>query len=274
MKELKMYDILSEMRYFWGDMESAAPTSSQRKAKIIKIMSKSTFKMESARATTNNHKSKQKEEEACKKELLTVQLMFKVSSNDICEAAFLKVIGHRATKLWLRCKREILASFSRHGGVLDDKELELIDKAISRQRDPSEQRSRPKKDNALSFIKYYANFHADLSPQDGEENIRILPFETVSQLFSEYRAHCMLFATPHSNSAAKETFRKAWKECYKNKEVKFTRGKGTFPTCDICNNANDMLALAKNNSRWTRRQRDIIIGFKVIIIVALLTDIK
>lgn len=157
MKQLKMYDILTEMRYFWGDMESPAPTSSQRKSKIISIMSKSAFKIESDRAT--NHKSKQKED--CK-DLLTVQLMFKVSSTDICEAAFLKVIGHRATKLWLRCKREILASFSSHGGVLDGKELEKIEKAISRQRHSSEQRSKPKRDNALSFIKYYADFHADL----------------------------------------------------------------------------------------------------------------
>jgi len=89
----------------------------------------------------------------------------------------------------------------------------------------------------------------------------------VSQLFAEYKAHCKQFATPHSHTAAKETFRKAWKDCYKKGEVKFTRGKGTFPTCDICNNANDMLALAKNNSRWTRRQRDIIGAFKVFIIL-------
>ena len=263
MKQLKLYDILKEMRFFWGDIESPAPTSSQRKAKIISIMSKSVFKIEcnSARSTL-----KQKGDENVDFQS-SIQLMFKVTSTDICEAAYLKVIGHPNTKLWLRCKREILASFSTNHGVLNDKDLERINAAISKQKYCSEQRSTPKKDDALSFIKYFANFHADLSPQDGEENVRILPFETVSQLFAEYKAHCKQFATPHSHTAAKETFRKAWKDCYKKGEVKFTRGKGTFPTCDICNNANDMLALAKNNSRWTRRQRDIIVAFKVFIIL-------
>jgi hypothetical protein len=127
-----------------------------------------------------------------------------------------------------------------------------------------DRRPQPKADNARSFITYLMQFYASMSPNEGEEHIRILPFEKVSQLYEEYRAHykATSLAGDEYYMASKETFRKQWSEFYRTGQVKLSRGKGTFPTCDICNNANDMLTFSKS-SKWTKKQRDIIISFKV-----------
>jgi hypothetical protein len=65
----------------------------------------------------------------------------------------------------------------------------------------------------------------------------------------------------HLQEFAKEkTFRKAWIELHKQKKVRLMRGKGTFPTCDICNNANDTLSSTK---KYTKAQREIIVSYLV-----------
>lgn len=55
---------------------------------------------------------------------------------------------------------------------------------------------------------YLMQFYASMSPNEGdEEHIRILPFEKVSQLFEEYKAHYL--ATAHDGvdcMTSKETF--------------------------------------------------------------------
>ena len=61
--------------------------------------------------------------------------------------------------------------------------------------------------------------------------------------------HTIKLLSPQ-HMASKETFRKQWSLVYKTGQVKLFRGKGTFPTCDISNNANDMLTFSKT-LRWT-----------------------
>jgi hypothetical protein len=56
-------------------------------------------------------------------------------------------------------------------------------------RHKTDRRPQPKADSARSFIMYLMQFYASLSPNEGEEHIRILPFEKLSQLYEEYRAH-------------------------------------------------------------------------------------
>ena len=113
--------------------------------------------------------------------------------------------------------------------------------------------------------------------------MQVLQFETLGQFFLEYEAHYC--NKPEEPVAARETFRKTWKKAHKCGKVRFSRGKGTnvnlysiylflylqnavigtFPTCDICNNANDLLASRKafGNEKLTSKQRDIFLKFKV-----------
>lgn len=262
MKLVGLPDVYSEMEWFWGDEETRnAPSTNERKSAIVEKMCKSVCKIDKPACSTSSTKIIKGAEVGGK--VFELQLMFRVGSVEICEAAYLRLIGHKATKMWIRLKKETFATFSRNGGHIREDDMKDIEAAIKTKKDKSEQRARPKSDHATTFIKYFAQFHSSLSPNEGGENIHILPFETVSQLFAEYNAYCKSNDIHRSQKAGRTVFNSQWKECYNKKEVKFTRGKGTFPTCDICNNANDMLSLAKSNSRWNKRQREIIINFKV-----------
>ena len=226
-------------------------TTSERKAKVIDKMKSSVFKDLSSSKKFRND----------------LHLVFSVGSANVCESTYLLLIGHPLSKMWQRCKNSIFASYTRNNGSIPEADIQSIQAAISLNRHKSERRPQPKADSVRSFITYLMEFYSSMSPNEGEEHIRILPFETVSQLYEEYKAHCQ--ATSYGKNtgencyfASKETFRKQWKEFYKTGQVKLSRGKGTFPTCDICNNANDMLTFSKS-SKWTKRQREIILSFKV-----------
>lgn len=250
LKPLKMFDVTSEIEWFWGDLNATTTQStSERRRKIIDKMRKSIFK-----CLDNKNKNE--------KEQVVHKLVFSVGSSQVCETAYLHIIGHGATKMWLKCKKELLSSYSRSNGLITEDEVKELEAAIKMTKSRSEVRSKKKSDHVHSFLQYLTQFYASLSPNEGEENVRVLPFETYSALFTEYKAYCDTNGVDISTRAQKETFRLAWKEFYANGNVKLSRGKGTFPTCDICNNANDMLSLSKSKT-WTKQQRDIIISFKV-----------
>ena len=126
---------------------------------------------------------------------------------------------------------------------------------------PSEKRSKKKWNHAETFIEYFAVYHGSKSPNPGEEKLRILPYETITQLFQEYQASNKAEGAHFDLCAQRETFRKVWRDMHKARTVRFTRGKGTFPTCDICNNCNDLLSLSKS-SHWTKHQREIVFNYK------------
>lgn len=245
---------MKEMTWFWGgNHNTKAYSTSDRKNKIIDKMKRSVFKT----LSTRNNKA------VDSKSSNDLHLIFTVGTINVCENVYLQLIGHPSTKMWQRCKHAIFNSYTRNNGLISEAELLSIDAAISMKRHKTDRRPQPKADSARSFITYLMQFYASLSPNEGEEHIRILPFEKVSQLYEEYKAHYQATAQSESNCmASKETFRKQWSEFYKTGQVKLSRGKGTFPTCDICNNANDMLTFSKT-SKWTKRQREIIISFKV-----------
>jgi hypothetical protein len=254
MNSVLFRDVMKELTWFWGgDHTKKAYTTSDRRGKIVDKMKRSVFKDLSHKRTTNSLSSSHDD----------LHLIFKIGSSNVCESVYLQLIGHPCSKLWQRCKKELFKSYSRNNGYIPEEEIKSIDAAITMKRHKSERRSQPKADSARSFITYLVQFYSSLSPNEGEEHIRILPFETHSQLYEEYKVHYHSTAKADDNCmASKETFRKEWKQVYKTGQVKLSRGKGTFPTCDICNNANDMLSFSKS-SKWTKRQREIIISFKV-----------
>ena len=243
-KSLLLADAIeNEMIAFWGPKDSPAHPMSMRKTYIIDKLRKSIAKVRKADGSTAS------------------VLIFSVGQSEICEATYLRVVGLSAgLTMWDRIKQALFAI--RHSSHLNDIELAELEAMISMKKASSETRGSPKTDHAITFIKYFAEFHASDSPNPDEENLRILPFESLSQLFDEYKAHCVSSEQQECFVAKKECFRLAWISMYKQKLVRFTRGKGTFPTCDLCNNCNDMLSLSKSSRKWTRHQRDIIFHFK------------
>ena len=116
-------------------------------------------------------------------------------------------------------------------------------------------------DHAEKFILWYAKTYGSEFPNADEEDLKIIPFEDLPQLANEYQMSCEYENLHPQEFAKKETFRQAWIELHnKQKKVRLIRGKGTFPTCDICNHANDMLSSTK---KYTKAQREIIVSYLV-----------
>jgi hypothetical protein len=93
---------------------------------------------------------------------------------------------------------------------------------------------------------------------DGEvKEIKILPYETVEQLHEEYAFEHEIQRRPQKTFAKISLFRKVLDST--SKYVKLLRCKGSFPTCDVCNTALDML---RDTKRWNKSQREIVLKFR------------
>jgi len=249
MHNVTVADVVAEMESFWdGGCSTAAPSMSERKATILHKLVNS-YVLNSLNTGGEfqfsvGDRVKGKEDRT------------------ICESAYLCIIGHPLSHLWKKSKSLVAKMSLDNSTSANPQDIHRLYDAIAQTKVPSEQRSRFKTDHAKLFIKYFAEFNADLSPNAGEEHLRVLPFETISQLFEEYTYQNISDHVDPDICAKKETFRTTWKAEHKEGLVKFSRGKGTFPTCDIGNNANDLLASNKTQ-KFTKRQREIIFSFKV-----------
>lgn len=103
------------------------------------------------------------------------------------------------------------------------------------------------------YIRYIASLSADSCPTD--ESILVLPYDSLHEFYLEYVAYSE--ADNLINYASKETFRLKFKSL--SNEFKLMGSKGSFPTCDICRNANDLL---RDRSIRDQHQREIILKFK------------
>jgi hypothetical protein len=79
----------------------------------------------------------------------------------------------------------------------------------------------------------------------------------VNEFYQEYAAYCSAELMPPRSCAKEETFRKAWKSL--ESEYRLIGAKGSFPTCDVCNNANDLL---RNLKIKDQSHREVILKFK------------
>ena len=236
---------MQELQYFWqGDSQSA------RKLRIVDKIRRAWVKIPGKNGAPSS-----------------MRLSFRIgdsnTAHEVCEPMYLRVVGHRKSTMWNAVKKRLLELFEMDKNFTED-DLRQLDEQIKSNKASSESgRRKLKFDHATSYIEQYALDHACLSPYAGEEGLRIMPFENVSQLYAEYKAYSKYESEQAAKIAKKEWFRRAWQVLYKAKKVKFTRGKGTFPTCDICNHCNDMLSHARAASKlFSRRQRDIIAKYK------------
>jgi hypothetical protein len=95
----------------------------------------------------------------------------------------------------------------------------------------------------------------DACPTD--KNIKFLPYAGPKEFYSEYVAYCKLENLLDSEYAKRETFRKGLHEL--RHEFRLMGAKGSFPTCEMCNNANDLL---RNLKVKDQSHREIIFKLK------------
>jgi hypothetical protein len=242
MRRVSIVHIIEEMESVWGKADKPSPSTSVRRRIIAKKLQSAFYR---SLVPTDS--------------ITFVFTVAKDSGAKVCEASYLNIIGHPYSSLWKRIKRTISQSVIAGNDALSDEKLEEL---LKTRKAPSEVRSKIKFENAQHFIEWWSNLHGSASPNEGEEDLRILPFETLSQLFHEYQTTCTNENTDRNVVAQRETFRTAWVDLYRKKKCRFTRSKGTFPTCDICNNAADMLTSSRT-SKYSQLERNIIISYLV-----------
>lgn len=240
-EKLNARNMYEEMKSFWGDQTKPLTTKVRRSSVIQKLL------------TAYHRNPKQS----------TVEFLFTVGDNEglrVCERAYLQVIGHTKSGLWTRSKEKIIEQM-KTGNYSDISCLSVDDikKAMKQGKYKTEIKSRAKQEHCESFIHWYGKQNGSLSPHVGETNLTILPFETIAQLYVEYKYQCEI---DNHEPASDETFRKVYNKLRDLGLYKFTRGKGTFPTCDICNNANDLLATGQS-IKMSSQVRDLIVKMKV-----------
>ena len=240
-EKLNALNMYEEMKSFWGDQTKPLTTKARRSSVIQKLL------------TAYHRNPKQS----------TVEFLFTVGGNEglrFCEGAYLRIIGHAKTGLWTRSKETIIEQM-KSGNCSDISCLSMDDikNAMKQVKYKTETKSRAKYEHCESFIHWYGKQNGSLSPHEGETNLTILPFETIAQLYVEYKYQC---EKDNHEPASDETFRKVYNKLRDMGLYKFTRGKGTFPTCDICNNANDLLATGQS-IKMSSQVRDLIVKMKV-----------
>ena len=108
----------------------------------------------------------------------------------------------------------------------------------------------------LKYIQYCAKVFSESCPT--QSGISILPYESIPQFFKEYLNFHKTYGISVSTRANIDTFRDAFKSL--SSSVRLVHSKGSFPTCDICNNANDLLR--QNKVSFNPKFRDIVMKFK------------
>lgn len=73
------------------------------------------------------------------------------------------------------------------------------------------------------------------------DKIRVLPYDNLTSFFEEYLFHCDSVKENNEEIAKRSTFIKAYQELEKTEFIRLTGCKGSFNTCEICNNSNDLL---------------------------------
>ena len=134
-------------------------------------------------------------------------------------------------------------------------------------------RDSPKFNDSLSFLtmivgkfrdlvgKAAPTSRCDTSPDAAAKTgIMVVPHESVSQLHEEYVCYRKAQAVHPDTIAEYVTFSKAYKQMESKDHIRLLGCKGSFPTCDICNNCNDLLRNANRKNR--PEDLEVILNFK------------
>ena len=134
-------------------------------------------------------------------------------------------------------------------------------------------RDSPKYNDCLSYLKVIVGKFNEIvgkaattsvcetSPDAAAKlGVMIVPHESVSQLHDEYICYRKSQNYDPSSIAELKTFSKAYGEMETAGHIRLLGCKGSFPTCDICNNCNDLLRNA--NRKNQPEDLDVVLNYK------------
>ena len=219
---------ISDLKLFlWGQPDAAAPKPAARLRKYNEI-----FNIYQAQRAQENSKN----------------LTFKLDGQRICEATFLVLLGliipnavaSDVNSQWRSVKKAYLkrtAPTLLNGPNI----VEMIDN-LEEFRDPNLPRYKSKREHAIGWISNLCNaMNADtIVTMEGSDKKLVIPFDNLKSLHMEYLGSVEMHGEMTSKVATSYgTFKKAFDSF--DQKAKLLGCKGSFPTCDICNKANDLL---------------------------------
>ena len=193
----------------------------------------------------------------------------------VCEAAYLILLGYSnsphasdACKQW----RRIRSWFKETDGRCTYEEYKTARKNVN---EVSGEPAKIKHDHALSFILNFAKECGDRMPtkegtcrffaQDfiivvlicvychftlvgsiGAEKF-VVPYSDSKAFHDEYLIYCSNVQALINEQASLSTFKRAYQYAYANHGIRMMNCKGAINTCEICNNASDLLRNSKYN---------------------------
>ncbi len=212
MDKLTLYEIHEARVAFWGAPGTPAPKNNARRERIVDLLKSGTVV-----------------------ELESKQLCFQMplTGRTVCEKSYLRLIGLAAMD------GTINRQYSRtknlfHKGTLSEK-------PVTAGRQPRLTQ------HAKSYIRMQAAYSDTYATPDGvvlgagdvEYAVRAVPYISAAAFYLDYEA----FSKEHTLEYAKrKTFSNAFFSM-KN-EVRLSDSKGSFQTCDVCNNCDDLLKVS------------------------------
>lgn len=188
----------------WGGLMEQAPTAKQRKNFIYDIL----------QASFNKAENK-------------FQFIAGGSPGNyhlVCEAAYLILLGISKSRNASDCSFQWKTAKRRVLGL----EKETIPLKLHKQE---------KLDSAVTYIDHVTTKLADTSPFPGQDKTLIIPYYDVQSFYNDYTRHQVL-VNAEAETVSVSTFRRAFES---QTNIKLLGSKGSFHTCEICNNALDLL---------------------------------
>ena len=91
----------------------------------------------------------------------------------------------------------------------------------------------------------------------------VVPFCTLSSFYEEYKYHSVTHQTPVEDFAGQTVFTNAYDHLHKTAHIRKLKSRGTFNTCEICNNA-DLLLKNKRKSYYFNNYYSLLLTFYMI----------
>lgn len=218
----------------WGRREETAPTAKERKQVYKELMA-------------SNYNQVNKE--------FSFYVYDDDSSNgskrriQVCETGFIQIHGisfsTHSSKAPLQWK--LAKQFIQNGEKDDPQEIKRIKSG----------RFKAKLDTAKTWIEFNSVKIADTSPNASRADIFIVPYSDIKSYYYEFKSNCLLYNFIPEDIPSIETFRRAFNDC---KNIRLLGCKGSFQTCEICNNANELMRNTKK--KYSRKQIEIVRSYK------------
>jgi len=132
---------------------------------------------------------------------------------------------------------------------------------------------REKREKCIRFMTHNVENYADTIPSSEGMNkhskpVKVIPHRDIKSYYDEYLVYCDALSMEKESIASYTTFSRAFRQFKKDKnadyELRLLRCKGSFNTCEICNNSTELLRRDKKigGVKFTEEQRTILLEFR------------